>query len=86
MIAALLSETKSKSLAYQRAKVPLVRRAVAAQIPKRGMTWEHKKKSQQMRNKLLLRFLGVGEIRQYTLQQSHGVPPFSVVSDNTTIE
>src|SRR4029453_6122065 len=40
-------------------KGSLVIRAVAAQIPKRSMTGEHKQKSQQMRNKLLLRFLGL---------------------------
>jgi hypothetical protein len=37
----------------------LMLRAVAAQIPQRGVTWEHQQKSQQMRHKLLLWFLGL---------------------------
>ena len=39
-----------------------------------------------MREKLLLRFLGLVEAHEYTLEQSHRSPPFSVVVGNTTIE
>jgi hypothetical protein len=38
-----------------------------------------------MGNKLTLRFLGLLETTQYTLEQSHGVPPISVALDNTTL-
>jgi hypothetical protein len=65
---------------------PVVLRTVAAQMPTRGVAWEHKQQSQQMRHKLLLRLLGLAQRGQYTLSQSHGVPPVSVVSGNTTIE
>jgi len=37
-----------------------------------------------MGDKLALRFLGLRETTQYTLQQSHG-PSFSVALDNTTL-
>jgi hypothetical protein len=33
-----------------------------------------------MGDKLALRFLGLLETTQYTLEQSHGIPPGSVVS------
>jgi len=39
-----------------------------------------------MREKLLLRFLGLVEVHEYTLEQSHRSPPFSVVVANTTLE
>ena len=39
-----------------------------------------------MREKLLLRFLGLVEAHEYTLEQSHRSPPFSVVGANTTLE
>src|SRR5688572_27729356 len=64
---------------------PLVIRAVAAHIAKGGLSREHEQESQQMGNKLALRFLGLLETTQYTLEQSHGVPPGSVVWDNTTL-
>ena len=38
-----------------------------------------------MGDKLMLRFLGLLETTQYTLEQSHGVPPISVAGDNTTL-
>src|SRR5688572_8001972 len=38
-----------------------------------------------MRDKFVLRLLGLLETTQYTLEQSHGVPPVSVVCDNTTL-
>jgi hypothetical protein len=38
-----------------------------------------------MGDKLVLRSLGLIETTQYTLEQSHGVPPVSVVLDNTTL-
>ncbi len=38
-----------------------------------------------MRDKLVLRLLGLFETTQYTLEQSHGVPPVSVAYDNTTL-
>jgi hypothetical protein len=38
-----------------------------------------------MSDKLVLRFLGLLETTQYTLEQSHGVPPVSVACDNTTL-
>ena len=37
-----------------------------------------------MGDKLPLRFLGLRETTQYTLEQSHG-PSFSVALDNTTL-
>jgi hypothetical protein len=52
-------------------------------IPGSGFDgWE----SQQMGDKLVLRSLGLIETTQYTLEQSHGVPPVSVVLDNTTLK
>jgi hypothetical protein len=39
-----------------------------------------------MRGKLLLWFLGLVEMRQYIVEQSHGVSPFSVALANTTLE
>ena len=51
---------------------------VATHIAKGGVSREHEHKPQQMGDKLVLRFLGLLEITQYTLEQSHGVPPFSV--------
>jgi hypothetical protein len=39
-----------------------------------------------MREKLVLRFLGVVEASQYNLEQSHGIPPFSVGLAITTLE
>jgi hypothetical protein len=38
-----------------------------------------------MGNKLALWLLGLLETTQYTLEQSHGVPPISVALDNTTL-
>ena len=38
-----------------------------------------------MGDKLALRCLGLFETTQYTLEQSHGIPPSSVVLDNTTL-
>jgi hypothetical protein len=62
----------------------LVRRAVAAPLSHRGMPWEPQEPSQQRRNKFVWWFLGWAHTRPSTLSQSQGVPPFSVVSDNTT--
>jgi hypothetical protein len=39
-----------------------------------------------MGNTLTLRFLALVEMRQYTVEPSHGVPPFSVALANTTLE
>ena len=47
-------------------------------IAKGGVSREHEHKLQQMGDKLVLRFLGLLETIQYTLEQSHGVPPLSV--------
>jgi hypothetical protein len=58
---------------------------VTAQIAKGGVSREHEQQSQQMGDKLVLRFLGLLETSEYTLEQSHGVPPVSVVLDNTTL-
>ncbi len=55
----LVERDKVKVSGVPTGKGSLVIRAVAAQIAKRGMTWKHKQKAQQMRNKLLLRFLGL---------------------------
>ena len=41
-------------------------------------TIRHEHKPQQMGDKLVLRLLGLLETMQYTLEQSHGVPPLSV--------
>ena len=38
-----------------------------------------------MGDKLTLWCLGLLETTQYTLEQSHGVPPVSVVLDHTTL-
>src|SRR5687768_649269 len=38
-----------------------------------------------MRDKFVLRLLGLLETTQYTLEQSHGVPPVSVACDHTTL-
>ena len=38
-----------------------------------------------MGNKLALRFLGLQEMTQDTLEQSYGVPPVSVALDNPTL-
>src|SRR5688572_14430207 len=65
-------------------KGPLMIRAVAAHIAKGGVSREHEQESQSMGDKLALRFLGLRETTQYTLQQSHG-PSFSVALDNTTL-
>jgi hypothetical protein len=54
-------------------------------MAKGGMTREHEQESEQMGDKLALRFLGLLETTQYTLEQSHGIPPGSVVLDNTTL-
>jgi hypothetical protein len=59
---------------------------VATYIAKGGLSREHEQKSQQMGDELVLRFLGVLETTQYTLEQSHGAPPFSVALHNTTLE
>jgi hypothetical protein len=58
---------------------------VATHIAKGGVSREHEQQSQQMGDKLVLRFLGLFELTQYTLEQSHGVLPVSVVLDNTTL-
>src|SRR2546423_5821953 len=39
-----------------------------------------------MGDKLVLRFRGLLETTQYTLRQSHGVPPVSVALDHTTLK
>ena len=39
-----------------------------------------------MREELLLRFLDFADTRHYTLEQSHGVPPFLAALGNTTLE
>jgi hypothetical protein len=39
-----------------------------------------------MRDKLVLWFLGFLETMKYILEQSHGVPPVSVVLDHTTLK
>ena len=59
---------------------------VATQIAKGGVSREHEHEPQQMGDKLVLRFLGLLTTSQYTLEQSHGVPPSSVALDNTTLE
>jgi hypothetical protein len=66
-------------------KGPLVIRAVATHIAKGEVSRKHEQESQHMGNKLVLRFLGLRETTQYTLEQSHGVPPISVALDNTTL-
>jgi hypothetical protein len=38
-----------------------------------------------MREQLWLRFLGLAETRQYTLEQRHEAPLFSVGVENTTL-
>jgi hypothetical protein len=38
-----------------------------------------------MRDKFVLRLLGLLETTPYTLEQSHGVPPVSVACDHTTL-
>ena len=58
---------------------------VATHIAKGGVSREHEHKPQQMRDKLVLWFLGLIEASKYTLEQSHGVPPVSVAFDNTTL-
>ncbi len=55
----LVERDKVKVSGVPTGKGSLVIRAVAAQIAQRGMTWQQKQKAQQMRNKLLLRFLGL---------------------------
>jgi hypothetical protein len=55
----LVERDKGKVSRVPTGKGPLVIRTVTAQIPTRGMAWEHKQQSQQMRQKLLLRFLGL---------------------------
>jgi len=49
------------------------------------MPWEHQQESEQMGDKFALRFLGLLETTQDTLEQSHGIPPGSGVLDNTTL-
>jgi hypothetical protein len=49
--------------------------ALAAEIAKRRLAWEHQEQPTQIPEKLLLRFLDVGQVSQYTLEQSHGSPP-----------
>ena len=60
--------------------------AVTTQIAKGGVSREHEQKSQQMRDKLALRFLGLIETWQYSLEQPHEAPPFSVAWANTIVE
>jgi hypothetical protein len=50
-----------------------------------GVSRQHEEESQQTGDKLALRFLGLFETTPYTLEQSHGIPPGSVVLDNTTL-
>jgi hypothetical protein len=38
-----------------------------------------------MGDKFVLRFLGLLETSEYTVEQSHGVPPVAVVLDHTTL-
>lgn len=64
---------------------PLVIRTIATHIAKGGVSGRHEHDSQQMGDKLALHFLGSFETTQYTLEQSHGVPPFSIALDNTTL-
>src|SRR5262249_47473925 len=66
-------------------KGPLVIGTVATHITKGGVSREHEHKPQQMRDKLVLRFLGLIEASKYTLEQSHGVPPVAVAFDTTTL-
>src|ERR671915_429459 len=66
-------------------KGPLVIRTVATHVAKGGVSRKHEQESQQMGDKLALWFLGLFETTQYTLEQSHGSPPSSVVLDNTTL-
>src|SRR5262245_2382644 len=63
----------------------LVIGTVATQITKSGVSREHEHKPQQMRDKLVLWFLGLIETLQHTLEQSHGVPPVAVAFDNATL-
>jgi len=46
---------------------------------------KHQHAPQQMRQELWLPFLGLAETRQYTLEQRHEAPLFSVGSENTTL-
>src|SRR5262252_9480796 len=66
-------------------KGPLVVRTVATQIAKGRVSREHEHEPQQMGDKLALRFLGLLETTECTLEQLHGVPPISVALDNTTL-
>src|SRR5262245_1676179 len=74
-----------KSSTVPPCKGPLVIGTVATHITKGGVSREHEYKSQQMRDKLVLWFLGLIEASKYTLEQSHGVPPVSVAFANTTL-
>ena len=65
---------------------PLVLRAVATPIAKSGVSRAHEPEPQQMRNTLPLRLLALVERWEYPVEQSHGVPPFSVALAKTTLE
>jgi hypothetical protein len=59
---------------------------IAAEMAKRHGAGQHKHKPSEMREKLVLRFLGLGEARQYNVEQSQGIPPFVVGLAITTLE
>ena len=54
---------------------------LSTHIAKGGRSRKHEHEPQQMGDKLALRSVGLLETTQYTLEQSHGVPPFSVALD-----
>src|SRR4051812_47278130 len=74
----LIERDPSKVSAVPPCKGPCVRGTVATHIAQGGVSREHEHTPQQMGDKLVLRFLGLLETTQYTLEQSHGVPPLSV--------
>jgi hypothetical protein len=59
---------------------------IAAPMAEGCVSGKHQHAPQQMRQKLWLRFLGLAETRQYTLEQRHEAPLFSVGLENTTLE
>ncbi len=71
----LIERDPIKVSAVPPCKGPFVIGTVATHIAKGGVSREHEHKPQQMGDKLVLRLLGLLETTQYTLEQSHGVPP-----------
>src|SRR4029453_13084196 len=81
----LIEGDPNKVSAVPPCKGPFMIGTVATHIAKGRVSREHEHKPQQMGDKLVLRFLGLLETTQHTLEQSHGVPPLSVACDNTTL-